>query len=302
MTTRAIYIAGQAYSGSTVLCALLGVHPEMEPVSELAMWTLKAERTQRICSCGRTRLECPFWSIVNGRWLEAIAPLSLDFYAALQRRIETLRYTWPRMLSARAWSEAGEMAAYSRATVKMYESVVAASGRPIVIDSSKKPGRALALIDMDGLDVSILHLVRDGLSFVDSNLRRSKLSTTDPNFLYRVFRLGTKWSAANFAAERALKMNGGRGVQLRYEDLLRDPEAALKKVEAGIGVDLSIVREHVRAGRPISWRHMESGSRHREAGPTTLQPAFAQRVDLPLRVRLAFHLGSWPTSRRYGYL
>jgi hypothetical protein len=183
----------------------------------------------------------------------------------------------------------------------MYESVAETSGRPIVVDSSKKPGRALAIAGMPELEVSIIHLVRNGLNFLDSSIHRGKLSPDDPLFLYKVFRLGTKWFASNFAAERAVRMNRHGGVQLRYEDLLRDPQTALRKVEEGLGLDLQPIRDHVREGAVIPWRHMESGSRHRQAGPTTLKPEFARNVQLPAPVRLAFQLGGGLLSLRYGY-
>jgi hypothetical protein len=301
MAVKVIYIAGQSFSGSTLLCAMLGIHPEVEPVSELAMWTLKAGQTGRRCSCGRTRLECPFWTQVHGTWIGKLEGLSVETYTELQRRIETLRYSWPHLFARLPWPSAGDMELYRRATVALFESV-AACGRPIIADSSKKPPRAAALTGAEGLELRVIHLVRDGVSFIEANIRRKKLSPSDRDFLYRVFRLGIEWSAANLAAERALRMNGSRGVQVRYEDLVEDPDAALKMIGAQVELDLACVGEHIRAGRPISWRHMESGSTHRLAGPALLSKDFAARPRFPRRVRLAFYLGGGALSRRYGYL
>jgi hypothetical protein len=299
---KVIYIAGQAFSGSTVLCALLGVHPQMEPVSELSMRSLKAAAWDRTCSCGRPSKECPFWMAVNRDWMGAMGAMTVSRYAELQRRIETIRYTWPRMFSHRAWPGAQEMQAYTEATVALFQSVVRAGGRPIVIDSSKKPGRAIALAGMKGLDVSIVHLVRSGLNYVDSNIRRGVLSRDDPAFLYRVFRLGTKWSTANFAAERAAIMNRPKGVTVRFEDLMADPVAALRHIETSLGVDLRSIRDHLEAGQPVPWRHMDSGSRHRHSGPTPLRVGLASGPALPRPVRLAFYLGGGAMSRHFGYL
>jgi len=301
VTTRVVYIAGQSYSGSTFFCALLGVHPQMEPVSELAMWSRRSWEPYRTCSCGRLSSECPFWTDVRRRWFEQLNPLSLERYVDLQTRIETIAYTWPQMFSRKGWPSA-EMEEYARATTSLYTSLADASGRPVIVDSSKKPGRAVAVSRMDGLDVSIIHLVRDGLSYVDSNIRRMKLSPAQPDFLYRVFRLGQKWSVANYAAERAAVMNGSKGVRLRYEDLVSEPVASLESVGAAIGLDMQPVQDHVTAGHPISYRHMESGSRHRRAGPTTLQADRAAAATLDRRARIAFYLGGGLQSRRYGYL
>ena len=301
MTVRVVYIAGQSFSGSTVLCALLGVHPQLEPVSELAMWSRKAGQTGRTCSCGRSRLECPFWTVVHRTWLDSLGPLTVGSYAGLQSRIETIRYTWPQMFSRMPWQHPEEMQAYRRGTLALYRSVTAASGRSVVVDSSKKPGRAVAITGADGLDLRIIHLVRNGLSFVEAHLRRGVLSPTGTNYLYGVFRLGMAWSAINYAAERALSMTGSKGLRLRFEDLLQNPIPSLQSIGAHIDLDTECIQEHVQAGLPISWRHIESGSRHRMGGPAVLDPSFLKYRQLDGRTRLAFQLGGGVLSRRYGY-
>ena len=302
MTVKVIYIAGQAFSGSTILCALLGVHPAVEPVSELSMRSRKAATWDRMCSCGRPSRDCPFWTEVVQLWAERRGALTVAAYAKLQGRIETIRYTWPRMLGRSPWPNEAEMQIYAAATVSLFESIVEASGRSIVVDSSKKPGRAVALCGLDGLDVSIIHLVRNGLNYVSSNIARGVLSPVAPDFLYRVFRLGTKWSTANLAADRAAAMNAPKGVRVRFEDLVASPGAAMQSIEDALGLDLQSIREHLEASQPIPWRHMDSGSRHRRGGPTTLQPRLGSRPALTARVRLAFYLGAAGMSRRFGYL
>lgn len=301
MTVQVVYIAGQAFSGSTFFCAMLGVHPQMEPLSELAMWTLNGWRLNRVCSCGKRTRECPYWSVVHARWLEGLQGISLPEYIALQKRVETISYTWPRTLMRMPWSRQ-DMQAYAAPTVLLFQTASQVSGRPIIVDSSKKPGRAAALSMLDGLDLRIIHLVRNGLNFIDSSIRRRKLAVGDPRFLYRVFRLGLNWSTSNYAAERTLHLNGSKGIRLRFEDLVRDPISALGEVSTGIGIDLASIQEHLRLGQPITFRHMSSGSPHREGGPTRLKPELARPISFDRRVRLAFYLGAGWLSRRYGYL
>ena len=301
MKTRVVYIAGQSYSGSTFFCALLGIHPQMEPVSELSMWTKRGLEPGRLCACGSLSKDCKFWSDVRGHWLDGSDHTTLDKYTAMQDKIETISYAWPQMLKARP-SASVEFEEYARLTTSLYRSIAVISGRPAVVDSSKKPARAIAVSNMDGLEVAIIHLVRNGLSYVNSNIRRMKLSPAQPGYLYNVFRLGLRWSVANYAAERAMLVNTSGGIRVRYEDLLSNPVGALESVGEMLKIDMQCVQDHVVSGRPVSYRHMESGSRHRRFGPATLRIDHGSPPNLDRRIRFAFYLGAGMLSRRYGYL
>ena len=301
MKPRVVYIAGQSFCGSTVFCALLGVHPEMEPVSELSTWSKLGLESWRVCACGKPSAQCEFWTAVRARWLDGQAAGTLPDYIGLQDKIETISYARPQLLGlpGRGGRDFDE---YSRLTTSLFASLCAVSGKPIIVDSSKKPGRAAAISRMEGLDVTIIHLVRSGLSYLDSNIRRNNLSPDEPNFLWKVFRLGLRWSISNFAAERAVRVNRLGGVRVRYEDLLTDPAAALGAVGRAAGMDLGIVQEHVRQGRAISYHHMDSGSRHRRAGPAPLRSEPPVPVQFDPRVRIAFFAAAGLLSRRYGYI
>ncbi len=301
MKPRVLYIAGQAFSGSTIFCALLGVHPAMEPSSELFMWTKYGLDPERVCACGKLSTDCEFWSAVRAQWLNGSHPNTLPRYIQLQERIESTSYAWPYLLGAKT-DRSNEYAEYARLTTTLYQSLCSVSGRPIIVDSSKKPGRANAISAMDGLDVTILHLVRNGLSYVDSNIKRNNLSPREPDFLRKVMRLGLRWSITNYAAERAMLMSRSGGVRIRYEDLLSDPDGSLDSVGRAAGIDVKSIRDHIASGKPISYRHMESGSRHRTSGPAALRLGPLPAVKLESRVRLAFYAGAGLLSLRYGYI
>src|SRR5690554_2882613 len=58
---RVIYIAGYGRSGSTVLAAVLGSHPEIVSAGELAAAADEWFDPARCCSCGRPYAGCEFW-------------------------------------------------------------------------------------------------------------------------------------------------------------------------------------------------------------------------------------------------
>jgi hypothetical protein len=302
MSLKVIYITGQAYSGSTFLCALLGTHPDMEPVSELSKWTTKDKKTNRYCACGKWAKDCEFWVAVEESWLGQNRPDSLKRYEQLQNKYETISSLWKTALS-KSFATSSDFREFEEMTVALYRSISMISGHPIIVDSSKLPGRALMLSKMIDLDLSIIHLVRGGLRYLESSLRREKkISLNDPNLLYRTFRLGVRWSNTNFAAEWALTTSKVKGVRIRYEDLVSKPIETLESVSSALEIDLLSIQKHIDANRPISFRHMASGSGHRKEGAKPLMKEFNTLNNMDRRLKLSFYLGAAFLSRRYGYL
>src|SRR3712207_8630396 len=75
----------------------------------------------------------------------------------------------------------------------------AVSGKPVIVDSSKSPARALALGMVPGIDLYVVHLVRDGRG-VATSLRKTldrkstRLNSSHANISYAVFCLKKKTS------------------------------------------------------------------------------------------------------------
>jgi hypothetical protein len=299
MPARVIYVAGQSFSGSTFFSAMLGTHPDIEPVSELATWPKRGLDPGRLCACGKRSAECDYWTAVRSRWTGG-SPDVIPRYVHLQSRIERISLAWPQLFGAPR-PATPEREEYLSLTASLFQSALDVSGRGILVDSSKKPGRAIAISKMDDPQVFILHLVRSGFNYVDSNIRRGLVAPGQPGFLYRVFRLGLSWAASNFAAERAMVLNGSRGMRLRYEDVLSDPAGTLETIGRQLDIDVRPIREHLASGQPVSFRHMDSGSWYRKHGPAPLRADLNSSAALDGRVRLAFRLGAGLFTRRYGY-
>jgi hypothetical protein len=302
MSVKVIYITGQAYSGSTFLCALLGTHPDMEPVSELSKWTTKDKKTDRYCACGKLAKDCEFWVAVEKTWLGQNRSDRLRRYEQLQNKYEPISSLWKTALSKR-FMASSDFREFEEMTVALYHSISTISGHSTIVDSSKLPGRALMLSRMKDLDLSIIHLVRGGLRYLESSIRRERtISLTDPDLLYKTFRLGVRWSNTNFAAEWALATSKAKGIRIRYEDLVSKPIETLEVVSSALKIDISSIQKHIQANRPISYQHMASGSGHRNKGAKPLVKEFNTLNNMDRSLKLSFYLGAAFLSRRYGYL
>jgi hypothetical protein len=296
-----LYITGQAYSGSTVLCALLGTHPELEPVSELAKWTSQhGDRARRRCACGRKVLECEFWSAVERGWLDMHGG-GLSSYAALQEKFEHISSIWRHGLASRPHPEA-DFEEYARLTRGLLQAISDQSERPVIVDSSKLPGRALALLRVGGIEIFLVHLVRDGLQFLQSSLRRGKaISTGDRGQTLKAFRLGMDWAATNLAADFVLRRAGTRALRLRYEDLISQPIQSVRSIGALLRVGTGPIEQHISEGSLVNYRHMATGAAYRYQEPRPLLDGNRPLTAINRGARLAFKLGAAAASRRFGY-
>ncbi len=302
MKIKVLYITAQAYSGSTFFCALLGTHPDMEPVSELSKWTKNYYKLNRFCACGKRDKECDYWLEVERKWLGSIASNHIKRYVHLQSKFETIRSLWSPNWD-QVTSESEEFHEFEDMTVSLFKVISEVSGRSVIVDSSKIPGRAFALSKMKGIDLSMIHLVRGGLRYLESSLKRGrKLSLDDKNLLYKTFRLGVRWSTTNYSAERAIKLSDVKNARIRYEDLVSNPLESFSKIEKALAIDLGDIKTHVKNETPISFQHMASGSRYRKQGAKPLIKEYASTDEMDTSLKIAFYTGAAFLSRKYGYL
>jgi hypothetical protein len=194
---QVLKITGLGRSGSTILDVVLGNHPKIESVGEVGNlmrngWishkSLRGipEKSLRVplCTCGK-RLDvlyvdapekaCPFWSRVRREWVERVDPRDdIEGYPKLQNDFE-LERRWsrygldplPRLLYQRRGPSA-RFRSYARLTRAFYESIRAASGKPVIVDSAKSPVRTFALSMVPGIDLYAVHLVRNGRGVITS--------------------------------------------------------------------------------------------------------------------------------------
>src|SRR5215212_5821501 len=179
---KVLKITGLGRSGSTILDIVLGNHPCVESVGEVGNlirtgWisreSLRAIDQDRvrvpICTCGK-RLDvpyvetpeeaCPFWSAVRREWVARADAHAIESYPRLQNDFEPKR-RWPRLLYERRRPSAA-FRSYAGLTRAFFEAVRAVSGKDFVVDSSKSVERAFALWMVPGIDLHVVHLVRDG--------------------------------------------------------------------------------------------------------------------------------------------
>lgn len=297
---RVIYITGTSFSGSTILGALLGQHPQCMCAGELSNWTTYRDSMEVACSCGLNWQECAFWRRTRELWLDESHP-GWEAYISLQNRFERIRNI-PTLKLQQAMSA---FAGYAAATRRIYQILTELSHRQIIVDISKKVGRGQALAQMGGLDLSFIHLVREGRGYLASSIkhmrRRQQRGSQEPPLPILLTRSILEWIVTNRMAERMIATSGLPSLRIRYEDLIADPSCQVDRVARALSLDLDAVQVSLKSSQPVSFGHMWGGNEIRLQGPMHLiaDETWKQAIS-PLMDQI-FWVVAGSTSGHYGY-
>jgi hypothetical protein len=331
---KVLKIMGLGRSGSTILDVVLGNHPQIESVGEVmnlirtgwisqeSLRGIDPKSLRRpLCTCGK-RLDvlyvdtpdeaCPFWSSVRREWVERTDRDGIESYPKLQEAFE-LKSRWsrygldplPRLLYEKRRPSA-LFRSYARLTLAFFESIRAVSGKPVIVDSSKISERALSLGMVPGIDLYVVHLVRDGRAVITSHRASSRIYQAgimrdhkgDP-----MWKTVVRWIIRNLAAEWVcIQLGPKTTMRLRYEDFVADPKAALERIGSLIELDLTDVADAASSGKPMHAGHNIGGNRTKKSGFITLRPDAEEWKSAlsPTEQRLSWMLMGW-LMRRYGY-
>jgi hypothetical protein len=330
---RVFKITGTARSGSTVLDIVLGNHPDIESVGEVEKlirtgWISRESlggidsRKLRIpiCTCGK-RLDvgyvntpdeaCPFWSSVRREWVERTGPESIEGYPRLRGNFERKRPALLVQQYLRLLYEGRRRSAsfrsYATLTRTFFESIRAVSGKPVIVDSSKSPARAFAFAMIPGIDLYVVHLVRDGRGVIAS-LRKTFEKDIEAGIMWDhkgrpMWKSVGHWIVRNLATQWVCaRLGPNKTMRLRYEDFVADPKGALERIGSLLDLDMTELADAASTGKPMQAGHNVGGNRTKKSGTITLRPdAQEWRMALsPAEQRLSWALMGW-LMRPYGY-
>ena len=302
---RVLYIAGCGRSGSTFLDTILGNHPEMESVGEACHIAKNAWLSENTyCACGEIGRNCSFWKEVHRQWERRVGPVDLAEYVRLAQEIEPrLRISLTqRRLAARD----SRHVEYVRLAVGLLAAIRDVSGVEIIVDSSKAASRALALSMVEGVDLRLVHMVRDCRGVLWSGKKRFRkddragISKDDRG--KSISHTMKIWAVANMVTEQLRRhLPRGKSIRLRYEDMISYPHGELRRIGDLVEKNLESLAEAVAGGESMAVGHTIAGNRVRMAGSMPLRPDVEWIEKLTWREQAAcWSLVGW-LMKVYGY-
>jgi len=285
---KVLYIAGVSHCGSTFLGTLLGQLDGVFFAGELAHAARSLERDTR-CGCGERLRECPVWAEIFAR-----APadaLRLDHEEERARAVirHVLR---ERGLAAPSPNVERAVGAFAAA----YRAIAETTGSRVVVDSSKSPAFGRLLESVPGIELYVLHLVRDPRATAWSWQKTTELHVPPRS-------VALIWDLWNPVIEVIWGRRHGRYLRLRYEDFAARPAEAVARVARFLGEspsplpfssphEVTLAPTHGIAGNP---------GKHAMVGPATIRRD-DDWIDADGYVsRRTVAALTWPVRLRYGY-
>lgn len=306
--TKVLYVSGFGRSGSTLLGNVLGQVDGFVSVGEIrAIWEHGLIQN-KVCGCGALFNEC-------GMWL----PVLDEAFGGMGRvdpwKMIRLRESWartkhiPLMLASPArWLLKRRLAEYVDGLGKLYQAVQTTTGSRVIVDTSKFPSYGYLLQNTPGVDLYVLHLVRDPRAVAHSWGARKKLrldrsggpgSVMTPHSLLESSLVWDEW---NFAMERIRKSRPERYMLLRYEDFVSHPRTSVGRIMRFIeetGAE-SIFETESRVF--LNETHSFSGNPDRfQTGTITVKADEEWKRSMSTARQTAVAALTWPGLVRYGY-
>lgn len=262
-----LFLAGIGRSGTTLLERVLGEVPGVTALGEVMhLWERGIVRGER-CGCGQPFRECPFWEAVGEAAFGGWQHVDAARMAALKHRVDRASRV-PLVALRRHGALADDAREYAATYAALYRAAREVAGGGVVVDSSKQVSLAWCLRADPGIDLRVVHCLRDSRGVAHSwstDVVRPEAVSSEHDRMprYSPMTVSALWSLHNLEIEAL-----GRSVpllRLRYEDFVASPAERTREVLALAGVHdpLTHVDErgvrlgagHSCAGNPMRFVH-----------------------------------------------
>jgi hypothetical protein len=296
---KVVYILAWGRSGSTILDNVLGEVDGFFSAGEIRfLWVRGVTKGWR-CGCGRPVVECEVWASVLSELSAGGADLEAEAKAVerLQNTVARVRHSGRLLKPSQELADDPEVARYASLLSRLFRSTAATTGARVIVDSSKRPSDAAMLTHVPGVDLYVVHLVRDPRAVAHSWSKKN----------YRVGRHGVvksklSWVSWNLAGEAVRRRLRKRALLVRYEDFAQDPRKVIRDIVRLAGEDPAAAPALDGNRVDLSPNHTVSGNPSRfRTGAIEVRPDDRWRHELSAPRWWAATLLALPLLGRYGY-
>jgi hypothetical protein len=306
---KVLFIGGYSRSGSTLLDCMLGQLPGVFSTGELAyIWTHGLQEN-RLCGCGSRFLDCSFWTRVGELAFGGWDRLDAERMRALELRVNRHRFL-PQLLAPKLSRRfRRDLRRYTEVLGSIYGAIQQASGARLIVDSTIDPAYGFLLAHVEGVDLRLLHMVRDpratAFSWTRWQYRRDRVDT---DMYQRRFHPGVtalRWAVYHVLVHLLGRRTEGGAPRVNYEQVVSSPEQQIRRIMAHAGepfadADLGFIRP---GEVHLDTNHTVAGSLMRlTKGPLPVRIDDEWTRNLPPGHRRLVTLLTLPFLRGYGYL
>jgi Sulfotransferase family len=295
-----LFIAGWGRSGSTILDNILGEIDGFFSAGELAHVWERGLLQNRRCGCGVPFRECELWPAVLARGFGGQSAIDAQECARLANSCTRTRHLPLHLLGRR---EAPER--YGELLRTLYEAIRETTGCRVIVDSSKGPPYGRVLATTEGIDLRVVHLVRDPRASAYSWMRpKIQPAEARPRYMRRhgTVYSSVMWDVYNVGTELLWRSERDRYLMVRYEDFVARPQTTVRRILDFVGESVKtlpfvsertvrLTRNHTVSGNPSRYR----------TGPVDLRSDDEWLTSMTRRQRVGATMLTLPFLGRYGY-
>ena len=306
-----VFICSSGHSGSTLLDMLLGSHSKMTSLGEILHLSKNISLNTR-CACGESVRSCPVWMKVVTRLSDELGvdifhhPYRLHLgypnpqvikdtlheslsYQVKRRLLKGLRYAELAYDLRFLAPFLGSIRTGIVNTFRVYDAVREVENSNVVVDSTKSYLEGVGIYQGRPTTTRILLLTRDGRGVFYSYLKRGFPRKDCLNSWKK------HYARALPLLERHIRPD--HLLQVKYEHLVRDPEAEMKRICAFL--EISFEPGMLRFADHV--HHITNGNDMRFSRSSRIQQDNAWRRRLVHADLAFFEAGGGDLNRRLGY-
>lgn len=299
---QVIYIAGAGRTGTTLLDNVLGQIDGFFSGGELVSIWRRSFLQNRLCGCGDPFRSCSLWRAIAGPGLGKISDERAQYLADMVPRVRSM----PGMLAPgsdrRVHKTYGPLL---DAVDRLYRSITETTGSRVIVDSSKYPSYGLLLSSLPSLEVHVVHMIRDPRGVAFSWSRKKPSPAKGPGQFMTThgpFNSAVLWNIWNLEAEALRTGPLASYEQLRYEDFMASPAAAVRTILDAARISKACAPRFTDHSVVLRPSHTVSGNPSRmKTGPTNLRADTEWVAEMRPRDRRLVEFLTGPLMFRYGY-
>lgn len=300
-----LYLGGFGRSGTTLLDRMLGEVPGVVSSGEIVHLWERGVRGDEQCGCGEPFSDCPLWTEVGRKAFGGWEALDIERVIGLKRAVDRNRFIPAMVGNAMLPGYRRRMREYADLLGRLYGALHEVSAARVIVDSSKHASYGYLLRELPGIDLRLVHAVRDPRGVANSWLkqrRRPEVAQGESYMpMYSPGRSGLLWSGHNAMVAGLTRLVPS--IVVRYEDLMDDPARELRRVLRLAGVPSEVPLTHLH-GNSVELRpaHTVAGNPMRfRTGRLVLRRDEGWRTDLSPRSQALVETVTWPLRQHYRY-
>lgn len=230
---KIIYLTGYGKSGATLIGRHLGQSKNAFFVGELKYFWTRGVLKNYECTCGVKVDNCDIWGKVMNEYLEYFPSIDKEAISTEFVKFERLKnyFKLKKVKENNGDNDLKQfLDKYLEHNEKLYEIIAKVTGKNILVDISRIPGRLLALSFSEKLEIYPVYLMRDprGVlnSFVQADMRYYGENR------HSNFRQLITWNANTFFSIKHIKnLSPEKFLFILYSGYVRNPDEELKKLD-----------------------------------------------------------------------